>query len=198
MDIQRWLEIQPSGIFKKSIFAILFPYPPGRRLCHGQNLPAYHFFSHHPRPPQRLHSNRKDPLSPTSPTPGPGGDPGETTLEGVSCPESFQTRELIRKNITIKTGGTLKLRLGSTPSLPCGWGKPELSQTGVIKQVDRSQKWPDEGVTPAPGAPGKEIWGYQPQKKGKTTFVLPCHCLNEEGSQEQLEGNLEVKIHVQP
>lgn len=134
---------------------------------------------------------------PPSPTPGSGGDPGETTLEGVSCPESFQTKELVKKNITINTGGTLKLCLGSTPSMPCGWGKPELSQAGVIEQVGQYRKWPAEGVTPAPGAPGKEIWVYQAQEEGKTTLTLPCYCLNEEGSQEQLEGRLEVKIQVQ-
>lgn len=133
---------------------------------------------------------------PPSPTYVPEEEQKETILEGVSCPESFQSKGHIKKNTDLIAEGTLKLQLGSTPSLPT-WGKPKFSQAGVVKQIDQYQKWPAEGVTPAPGAPGKEIWVYQAQEKGKTTLTLPCDCLNEEESQDQLEGRLKVKIQVQ-
>lgn len=134
---------------------------------------------------------------PPSPTPVPEKEQKETTLEGISCPESFQSKGHIKKNIDLVAGGTLKLELGSNPSMPCGWGKPESNQAGIVKQSDQYQVWPAEGITPKPGAPGKEIWVYQAREKGETTLTLPCYCLNEEGSQDQLEGRLEVKIQVQ-
>ena len=133
---------------------------------------------------------------PSSPTPIPQEEQKEIILEGISCPENFQSQGQVKKNIHIIAGGTLKLQLGSTPSLPCNWGKPQFSQAGAVKQIDHYQTWPAEGVTPKPGAPGKEMWVFQVQEKGKTTLTLPCYCLNEAGSQSQLEGELEVKIQV--
>lgn len=122
---------------------------------------------------------------------------GEVILSGLSCPESFQERDLIQKEVRLRSSGTLTLEFGSTPSMPCSWRSPHIGDRTLITQSDHYTKWPADGSTPQPGAPGEEIWDFKTSKAGQTDITLPCHCLNEEGSEEVMEGRLVIQIQVE-
>ena len=122
--------------------------------------------------------------------------PAEVTIQGIACPEDFREEDRIDEDVAININGVLTLTLGSTPSIPCGWQAAEVSDSAVIHQVDRQSEWPAEGVTPMPGAPGTEIWTFEALQAGESLISLPCTCLGEEGTGEELAGTLIVSVTV--
>ncbi len=119
------------------------------------------------------------------------------TIQGVSCPESFQEEQIVKKDILISAGDTLKLNLGHNPSMPCSWSAPEIENPEIVTQIDHYTKWPAEGATPMPGAPGEVIWAFEAQIEGQTKISLSCNGLDEAGEEERLEGTFEVQIRVE-
>ncbi len=118
-------------------------------------------------------------------------------LTGPACPDGFQEGDQrISKEIIIGASSFLTLTLGSTPSIPCGWQSPEIEDEDILRQVDHQSEWPAAGVTPMPGAPGKEIWTFQALKGGESAITLTCSCLGEEGGGQELAGTfvLEAKV----
>lgn len=122
--------------------------------------------------------------------------PRDATVSGPSCPEAFQEAEQVSKTAEVAAGAGLTLTLGSTPSMPCGWQALRVADDAVVRQVDHTTKWPAEGVTPAPGAPGEETWVLEALGPGQTTVMLECTCLDETGAEQVSEGTfiLEVKV----
>ena len=120
----------------------------------------------------------------------------ERVLEVISCPESFQEKQTILKKAHLTSGGRMTLKVGSNPSMPCGWEAPDIGDPEVITQVDHDTKWPAEGVTPKPGAPGTEVWVFEARGEGQSVISLSCHCLDDQGEEEQLQGTLEIQIKV--
>jgi predicted secreted protein len=78
-------------------------------------------------------------------------------------------QQVINRYAAVDAGATITLTLGSTPSMPCGWQTLEISDETVVRQVDRRSKWPAEGVTPMPGAPGVEVWILEAREEGEST-----------------------------
>lgn len=134
------------------------------------------------------------PTHTSEPTPTPM--PQAVSIAGPGCPEGFQENQHIGEDLAIGASGVLTLTLGSTPSIPCGWHPPEIGDDAVIRQVDHQSKWPAEGVTPMPGAPGTEIWVFETLGEGESTISLKCVCLNEEGSGEEASGVLVLNVAV--
>jgi len=120
----------------------------------------------------------------------------ERVLEDISCPESFQEKQKISKKAHLTLGGRMTLKAGSNPSMPCGWDAPDIGNPEVITQIDHDTEWPAEGVTPKPGAPRTEVWIFEARGEGQTVISLPCHCLDDQGEEAQLQGTLEVPIKV--
>lgn len=119
-------------------------------------------------------------------------------LTGPACPDGFQEGDQrIRREVIIGAGSSLTLTLGSTPSIPCGWQSPEVEDEAILRQVDHQSEWPAAGVTPMPGAPGKEIWTFQALKGGESTITLTCSCLGEEGSGQELAGTFVLNARVE-
>ena len=127
---------------------------------------------------------------PSSPTPA-----GQAvSISGPDCPDSFQGSEQINRNVEIGANGVLTLTLGSNPSIPCGWQAPQIEDPDVVHQVDHQSRWPAEGVTPMPGAPGTEIWVFEVVGEGESTISFPCICLGEEGAEEEKRGTFMLNV----
>lgn len=128
--------------------------------------------------------------SPSSPTPGARA----ISVAGPDCPDSFRESDQISKNVEIDANGLLTVTLGSTPSIPCGWQHPQMSDPDVIRQVSHRSEWPAGGVTPMPGAPGTEIWGFEMLKEGESSISFLCTCLGEEGVEEERRGTFMLNV----
>ncbi len=136
----------------------------------------------------------------------PSGSPEPTStpkaqavsIAGPACPDSFQENQTasISKDVQISANHLLTLTLGSTPSIPCGWHAPEISDQTVVHQVEHHSDWPAEGATPMPGAPGTETWVFETLTEGESQIILQCVCLNEEGSEEEISGTFVLNVTV--
>jgi len=134
-------------------------------------------------PTQRPTPTREPTATPT---------PEAVSLEGPSCPEGFDDQQVVSRDAAVDAGATITLTLGSTPSMPCGWQKLEISDEAVVRRVDRRSKWPAEGVTPMPGAPGVEVWILEAREEGESTLSLDCSGLEEEA----LSGTFVLEVTV--
>jgi inhibitor of cysteine peptidase len=135
--------------------------------------------------------------TPTSqPTQTPRPQP--VSLAGPDCPKTFREEEQqqITRETELTVNSTLTLTLGSTPSIPCSWESPEIGDDAVVRQVDHQSKWPAEGATPQPGAPGTEIWAFEALEAGECTISLDCMCLGEQGAETERTGTFTVKLIV--
>jgi predicted secreted protein len=137
-------------------------------------------------------------VTPTSPKPTASTTPRSISLAGPACPDAFQEqeRQQIQREITLNTHDTLTLTLGSTPSIPCSWESPEISNDAIVHQLDHRSTWPAEGATPQPGAPGVEIWVFEALQAGESTISLACMCLGEQGAEEELTGTFSLNVDV--
>lgn len=139
------------------------------------------------------------------PTPAPTSTPESTptplpqaiSVAGPDCPKSFREQQELHRDVTIAANSSLTLTVGSTPSIPCGWQRPAIGNQAIVRQVDHQSKWPAEGATPMPGAPGTEIWGFETREAGETTITLTCTCLGEEGSGEEVRGTFNLHVTVE-
>jgi predicted secreted protein len=134
-------------------------------------------------------------VAPTlEPTATPGTQP--ISIVGPACPDNFQEDQAqsISKDVEISVNRSFTLTLGSTPSIPCGWHSPEIDDQAIVRQVDHQSKWPAEGMTPMPGAPGTEIWIFETLIEGDTSISLNCVCLSEEGSEEEISGTFTLNV----
>jgi len=115
---------------------------------------------------------------------------------GAACPEAFRGSQIITREVDLSVLEVLTLTLGSTPSIPCGWQDPDVSEPGVLHQTNHERIWPAEGVTPMPGAPGTEFWVFEPVTRGRAEVSVACTCLDEEGAERVVEGRLVVQATV--
>ena len=133
-------------------------------------------------------------------TPGAVPTAASTTepaiVNGASCPQAFEETQLVTREVDLSAAQVLTLTLGSTPSIPCGWQAPDVSESGVLRQTNHESIWPAEGATPMPGAPGTEVWVFEPVARGETEVSVVCTCLDEEGAEQVVEGRLVVQATV--
>jgi hypothetical protein len=140
-----------------------------------------------------------EPAPPASPSPEQAAEPvlpEETAIPGPSCPESFQDQDQIKEQSQLAEQGKLELSLGTTPSMPCSWGALEIEPPSLLEKIDQQTKWPAEGSTPQPGAPGTLIYQLQSVETGKAALSLSCTCLGEEGAEKQLKGTYLLSITI--
>ena len=137
---------------------------------------------------------------PNTPTSEPTATPKrqQISIEGPDCPNTFQEnqQESFRREIEVPRHASLKLMVGSTPSIPCSWRAPEIEDQTVLNQSEHQSKWPAEGATPMPGAPGTEIWIFETIDQGESTVRLRCMCLDEQGSAEEESGVFTLHVTV--
>ena len=135
----------------------------------------------------------------SSPTPPPQASPThqpeKVPLSGPDCPDGFEQTSRTRE-VTLRTGDSLELSVGSTPSIPYHWQPPEIGDSAIIEEVAHESKWPAPDVTPMPGAPGLEIWTFEAREAGRSEIRLACIGLTEEGSQEEEQGVFVLEVVV--
>lgn len=139
-------------------------------------------------------TNTPPPAPTNTPQPTPPPMPQQVSVDGPDCPDSFQESQPADREVEIGVGGSLTLTVGSTPSIPCSWHPPEISEPTVVRQVDHQSQWPAEGATPQPGAPGTEIWVFETLEEGESTITLRCTCLGEEGEGEETQGEFVLNV----
>jgi len=122
--------------------------------------------------------------------------PQTASVNGPACPGAFRESRRIVGAVKIASGDSFTVRLGSTPSIPCGWQAPEISNLTAVRQVEHRRQWPAEGVTPKPGAPGTEIWEFEAVKRGDCTMSFRCTCLGEKGKGKELTGVYGLKVSI--
>ncbi len=136
----------------------------------------------------------------SSPTPPPHASPThqpeKVPLSGPDCPDGFEQTSNRTREVTLRTGDSLELSVGSTPSIPYHWQPPEIGDSTILQQVAHESKWPAPDVTPMPGAPGLEIWTFEAREAGRSEIRLACIGLTEEGSQEEERGIFVVEVVV--
>ncbi len=140
--------------------------------------------------------------APQSPTNTPKPPATSTTTAPVAqdislaVPECDFQDQNITENVEIVVNGSLTLTVGSRPSLPCAWHPPAINDPNVLQQVDHLSKWPAEGVTPMPGAPGTEFWIFETLTEGAATISMECGCLGEEGKGQETKGIFVLNVTV--
>ena len=136
-------------------------------------------------------------LPPTR-TPAPTATlrPQTVTVNGPRCPGPFREDGDMEATATLGVGDTLTLTLESAPSVPCWWEPPEVRDESVLQQVAHLSIWPSENVTPKPGAPGTDAWGFEARGAGACVISATCACLGEEGTGEEVLGTYSVTVQV--
>ncbi len=90
----------------------------------------------------------------------------------VTC-EDFMNQKHISKQFEIQTGGSLTVTLCSNPTTGFQWTEEaQISDTGVLKQVQHEFIGPESEPPPPPGTPGQEVWTFEALKEGTSTVFL--------------------------
>lgn len=122
---------------------------------------------------------------------------GDVSIAGPACPQGFEEEQLVTREVAVAPSTTVTLTLGSTPSIPCSWQAPEISDDTVLRQAEHTTEWPAEDVTPMPGAPGTDVWVLEALEEGESAWSVECRCLGEEGTGETLRGTFELQVVVE-
>lgn len=122
---------------------------------------------------------------------------GDVSIAGPACPQGFEEEQLVTREVAVAPNTTVTLTLGSTPSIPCSWQAPEISDDTILRQAEHTTEWPAEDVTPVPGAPGAHVWVLEALDEGESVWSVECRCLGEEGTGETLRGTFELHAVVQ-
>ena len=89
----------------------------------------------------------------------------------VTC-DDFMNQKHISKQFEIQTGGSLTVTLCSNPTTGFQWEPAQISDTGVLKQVQHEFIGPESEPPPPPGTPGQEVWTFEALKEGTSTVFL--------------------------
>lgn len=90
----------------------------------------------------------------------------------VTC-DDFMNQKHISKQFEIQTGGSLTVTLCSNPTTGFQWTEEaQISDTGVLKQVQHEFIGPESEPPPPPGTPGQEVWTFEALKEGTSTVFL--------------------------
>ena len=119
--------------------------------------------------------------------------PGSVSWE-VSI-DNFTSQQHISDQIEVPAGDTLTLTLGSNPTTGFEWDEAaQISDTGVLKQVNHEFIGPDSDPPPAPGTPGQEVWTFNAVKEGAATVYMEYSRPWEDGEKGEWTYTLEVTV----
>ena len=100
----------------------------------------------------------------SAPTPRP--------LNGISCDE-FAKNNNISEQVEFASGEFFTVTLCSNPTTGFSWSEAaQISDTGVVKQLEHEFIGPESATPPPAGAPGQEVWTFKTNKKGTSTIYL--------------------------
>jgi len=98
-------------------------------------------------------------------------EPAETST-GISC-DDFMNHKYISEQVEINTDEFFTVKLCSNPTTGFQWTEEaQISDTGVIRQLQHEFIGPESEPPPPPGTPGQEVWSLQALKEGTSTVYL--------------------------
>ncbi len=99
------------------------------------------------------------------------GAPNKVYIQ-VVC-DDFMNQKHITGEFEIAVGGELTVVLCSNPTTGFQWAEEaQISDTGVLKQVDHEFIGPESEPPPPPGTPGQEVWIFEAFEKGTTIVSM--------------------------
>ena len=116
------------------------------------------------------------------------------TME-VSCDDfmaSSQSPVIINKQVNVKTGAMLTVKLCSNQTTGFQWTEDaKISDTSILQQVEHKYTAPG---TDMPGAPGEEVWTFKAMKAGTCTVAMEYSRPWEGGEKGVWKYNLTVTV----
>ena len=108
-----------------------------------------------------------------TPAPVPPLHGGQEAVMIEISTDEFATQSHAVKSVELTPPGSLIVSLGSNPTTGFQWGEAVISDPSVIEQESHNFVPPQTGnVTPAVGAPGKDVWVFNSLKAGTATISL--------------------------
>ena len=90
----------------------------------------------------------------------------------VDC-DSLMKQKHFTGEVEIAIDGKLTVVLCSNPTTGFRWTEEaQISDTGVLKQVQHEFIGPESEPPPPPGTPGQEVWTFQALEKGTSTVSM--------------------------
>ena len=90
---------------------------------------------------------------------------------GATC-DQFRATPAIEQSRAIEVGTDLVIVLCSNPSTGFSWGDPQISDTSVVRLIDRIFRAAGESSAPIAGAPGDEVLTIRAVASGTTTLSI--------------------------
>ncbi|MFC1974568.1 protease inhibitor I42 family protein [Chloroflexota bacterium] len=109
--------------------------------------------------------------------------------------DNFMNQQHISDQIEVPVGNTLKVILGSNPTTGFRWDEEaQISDTGLLEQVQHEFIGPESKPPPPPGTPGQEVWTFKALKEGTSTVSLEYSRPWEGGEKGEWTYNLTVIV----
>ena len=90
----------------------------------------------------------------------------------VTC-DDFMNQKHISNQFEIAAGGSLTVTLCSNPTTGFQWvEEAQISDTGVLKQIQHEFISPESEPPPPPGTPGQQVWTFEALKEGTSTISM--------------------------
>jgi len=89
----------------------------------------------------------------------------------VTCDE-FYEQQHISHQLETSVNMTVVLTLCSNPSTGFQWEDAQISNQGVLQQLERQYIGPESEPPPPPGTPGQEKWTFKALKAGQSVVSM--------------------------
>ncbi len=109
--------------------------------------------------------------------------------------DDFMNQKHVSGQVEVAMGDSFTVTLGSNPTTGFQWAEEaQISDTGVLKQVDHEFISPESEPPPPPGTPGQEVWTFEALKKGTTIVSMEYGRPWEGGEKAEWTYNLTVTV----
>ena len=109
--------------------------------------------------------------------------------------DEFYNNNYISETIEINVGDTLVVVLCSNPTTGFSWmEEAQISDTGVLEQVNHEFITPEDEPPPPPGTPGLESWRFHTLKPGTSTIYVEYSRPWEGGEKAEWTYTLTVQV----
>ena len=98
-------------------------------------------------------------------------EPAETSA-GISC-DDFMKHKHISEQVEFNSGEFFTVKLCSNPTTGFQWTEEaQISDTGVIRQLQHEFIGPESEPPSPPGTPSQEVWTFHALEEGTSTVYL--------------------------
>ena len=102
----------------------------------------------------------------------PSSEEEASATVGIPC-NAFIEQKHISEQVEFTAGEWFTVTLCSNPTTGFRWDEEaQISDTGVLKQVQHEFIGPESEPPPPPGTPGQQVWSFRTLKEGTATVSL--------------------------